>query len=70
MSRTVQIELVLEVEIQAKFTGQAWETEEIVSIRAVHDRNQYCLGASSLLANYLLDERGDELADLFAQQEP
>jgi hypothetical protein len=78
MTRVVQIELTLNVEIEAHFhtgddTSDAhWVVDEIVSmsVQGPSMKDNYDLATSSILAIYLLDERGEELADLFAQQEP
>lgn len=69
MIRIVQLELTLEVEVEAEFNDGAWEVDDIAAVRIEGhpiDIGENRLG-DLLLNDTMICQR---LADLYAQQEP
>lgn len=69
MTRKVQIEIVLEVEVDAKFSPEkgAWRTVQVRAIDLDNKPLPYPIVVD--LTNFLLSYRSDELAQLYSEQE-
>lgn len=74
MTRVVQLELTLSVEVEATFKKSkidpnlsGWVITDIKSVRDASGKNPL---EHEMFANFLLNERENELAELYAQQEP
>lgn len=74
MTRIVQLELTLSIEVEAHFekseidpTLSGWVITDIKSVRDSSGKNPL---EHEMFVDYLFNERENELAELFAQQEP
>jgi hypothetical protein len=68
LSRTVQLELTLEIEVECDFSDGSWEPIDIISVHALGERDV----ENDRIADFLYSnpQARDELSAAYAQQEP